>query len=96
MAKDVLNRARRLMADYGSVHGTDQVKSQKSPMIPSPWKPPDPGVIKINEDAAVRAAQGIGVVARDSLGCVVKVAALKVPGVFSHLIAECLAAREGA
>lgn len=42
------------------------------------WYPPDPGVIKINVDAAIKINEdrfGLGVVARDSDGCVVLAAA---------------------
>ncbi|GMN34653.1 hypothetical protein TIFTF001_004807 [Ficus carica] len=58
----------------------------------------DSGQLKLNTDASVVAGLefvGIGAIIRDEACFVMGAMAKKVPGVFSPLLAECIAIREG-
>lgn len=69
--------------------------SPRPPEVQITWRPPPPGIIKINYDASIvkqPAGANMGIVARDSAGCVLAWQMKKVPFIQDPEHAEALAA----
>ncbi|XP_038690886.1 uncharacterized protein LOC119989439 [Tripterygium wilfordii] len=84
-----------LLADYKEAQPLNLNGLIRNSQPPTKWRPPQPSVIKINFDAALRDSKvRIGVIARDAEGAHIASKSICVPGPLNPLFAESIAARE--
>ncbi|GMN55522.1 hypothetical protein TIFTF001_024642 [Ficus carica] len=97
-ARGVIERAGRLLGDYLMCNGIDGVVSPKQNVPKINWRALTQGCIKLNVDVTIDDALGfvgIAVMAWDEKGSVLGAVSLRMSGLFSPHVGECLVVREG-
>ncbi|KAF5452998.1 hypothetical protein F2P56_027946 [Juglans regia] len=89
--REVMQTAKKSLVEFKAAQTKLPSPSQRTIIEDWHWKPPPPGVTKINWDAGLNEGQGragFGLVARDSQGNVIVSKKFSRPSLFDPLLAE--------
>ncbi|KAK0595025.1 hypothetical protein LWI29_002683 [Acer saccharum] len=95
---DVVDWSRCFVSEFFSVQAARAGVSHVVPFRNPIWIPPDPGLYKINCDAALNTASclvGVGIVIRNSVGLVMASSSQRISASFSPQVAEAVAIQRG-